>query len=252
MAALRQVLESSLRSDSSGGGARVDKTTIMVVDEQELFRTGVRQVLSQYSGFEILECSPSDDILRAIENAMPTIVLLGCRVTAHNELDLGKRIARYFPNTRVIMLSPDPDDEELFEVIKTSAVACINKNASGDELISTIRRASNGEYPINDTVMSRPTVARRVLRQFEEIASMGGTGMDTLVAPLTTRETQILSYVANGNTNKQIASALDISEQTIKNHVSAILRKLNANDRAHAVVLAIRHGWISIDMKAIG
>jgi DNA-binding NarL/FixJ family response regulator len=97
--------------------------------------------------------------------------------------------------------------------------------------------------------MTRPTIARRVLRQFEEMANMGNKAMETIVAPLTSRETQILSYVANGNTNKQIASALQISEQTIKNHVSAILRKLNANDRAHAVVLAIRHGWISIEAK---
>ena len=69
--------------------------------------------------------------------------------------------------------------------------------------------------------------------------------METIVAPLTQRETQILNYVADGNTNKQIAQILGISEQTIKTHVSAILRKLNANDRAHAAVLAVRHGWIS-------
>jgi two-component system response regulator DegU len=225
----------------------VDKITVMIIDEQELFRAGVRQVLSQYEGFEILDCSPSEDTIKVIESAMPNIALLGCRLSAHNGLDLGKRIARYFPNTRVIVLSPDPNDEELFEVIKTSAVACLNKNASADELIGTIRRASNGEYPINETVITRPVVARRVLRQFEEMATMGAKAMENLVAPLTARETQILSYVANGNTNKQIASALQISEQTIKNHISAILRKLNANDRAHAVVVAIRHGWISLE-----
>ena len=225
----------------------MDKLTVMVIDDQELFRTGVKQVLSQYPGFEVMDCAPNEDTLRLIETTMPNIALLGCRLSAHNGLELGKRIARYFPNTRVVVLSPDPDDEDLFEVIKTSAVACLNKNASADELLSTIRQASRGEYPINETVMTRPTVARRVLRQFEEIAGMGSKAMENLVAPLTARETQILTYVANGNTNKQIASALQISEQTIKNHVSAILRKLNANDRAHAVVVAIRHGWISID-----
>jgi DNA-binding NarL/FixJ family response regulator len=229
----------------------VDKLTVMIIDEQELFRAGVRQVLSQNPGFDVKECAPSEDTLRIIEATAPNVVLLGTRLAEHNGLELGKRIARYFPNTRVIVLSPDPDDEALFEIIKTAAVACINKNASADELLSTIRRASSGEYPINETVMTRPTVARRVLRQFEEIASMGSKAMETIVAPLTARETQILSYVANGNTNKQIASALEISEQTIKNHVSAILRKLNANDRAHAVVVAIRHGWISIDAKEL-
>ena len=71
--------------------------------------------------------------------------------------------------------------------------------------------------------------------------------MEAVTAPLTSRETQILNYIADGNSNKGIAYTLQISEQTIKNHVSAILRKLNANDRAHAVVLAIRHGWISVE-----
>jgi two-component system response regulator DegU len=221
--------------------------TVMIIDEQALFRAGVRQVLSQYPDFEILECAPSEDTLHLIETSMPNVALLGSSLSAPNGLDLGKKIARYFPNTKVIVLSPDPNDEEMFEVIKTSAVACLNKNASADELVNTIRRASNGEYPINETVMTRPTVARHVLRQFEEITSLGNRAMETVVAPLTSRETQILIWVANGNTNKQIAAALEISEQTIKNHVSAILRKLSANDRAHAVVLAMRHGWISVN-----
>ena len=226
----------------------MDKITVMVIDEQALFRAGVRQALSQQSDIEVLECDPTGDPLAVIEASLPNVALLGCRLTAHNGMDLGRKIARYFPNTKVIMLSPDPDDEELFEVIKTSAVACLNKNTSGDELVNTIKRACNGEYPINESVMARPKIARHVLRQFEDFASMG-KAMETLVAPLTARETQILNYIANGNTNKQIAAILQISEQTIKNHVSAILRKLNANDRAHAVVLAIRHGWIDIHAK---
>lgn len=227
----------------------MDKITVLIIDEQELFRAGVRQALSKHPEFEIMDCAPSEDTIRLIEATLPNIALLGCRLSARNGLDLGKRIARYFPNTKVIVLSPDPDDEDLFEVVKTSAVACLNKNSSADDLINIIQRASVGEYPINETVMTRPTVARRVLRQFEEMASIGGRAIDVLVAPLTARETQILTYVANGNTNKQIASALQISEQTIKNHVSAILRKLNANDRAHAVVLAIRHGWIPLEPR---
>ena len=71
--------------------------------------------------------------------------------------------------------------------------------------------------------------------------------MESVAVPLTSRETQILNYIAAGNSNKQIANILQISEQTIKNHFSNILRKLNANDRAHAVVLAIRYGWISAE-----
>jgi len=83
-----------------------------------------------------------------------------------------------------------------------------------------------------------------MFKAIQEWLSMG-MSVESVTAPLTNRETQILRYVADGNSNKKIAQILDISEQTIKNHVSSILRKLNANDRAHAVVLAIRRGWIS-------
>jgi DNA-binding NarL/FixJ family response regulator len=146
------------------------------------------------------------------------------------------------------MLTLHPDNGELFEIIKTGAVAYLNKNTTAEELVSIIKQACRGEYPINDTLLARPKVAEHVLRQFQDIVSLGKT-METITAPLTHRETQILSYIADGNSNKQIAHILEISEQTIKNHVSSILRKLNANDRAHAAVLAIRHGWISAEEK---
>jgi two-component system response regulator DegU len=218
------------------------KTKVMIIDEQSYFRAGVKQTLLQEKDFEVVEAAPNNDILGAVESKMPDIVLLGSDLAAHKGLELGGRIARNFPSTRVVILSPNTSDEELFNVIRTSAVACLAKNATPTELIGVIRRASRGEYPINDSVMTRPTVARQVLREFQEIGSLG----ENIAVPLTQRERQILTFVADGNTNKQIAGILDISEQTIKNHVSAILRKLNANDRAHAVVLAIRRGWISL------
>ena len=226
----------------------MDQIKVMIIDEQPYFRAGVRQALSQQPDLVVLDCDPTLDPLGQIEANPPEVALLGSDLAALSGLELGRKIARYYPNTKVIMLSPDPNDEELFEVIKTAAVACVNKNSTADELIGTIRRACDGEYPINESLMTRPTVARQVLKQFQDIASMG-SNIEAIAAPLTQRETQILNHIANGNTNKQIAFILQISEQTIKNHVSAILRKLNANDRAHAVVLAIRHGWISVEER---
>ena len=234
-----------MKSINSREVAEVAKTRVVIIDEQAFFRAGVRQALSQVADFEIVECDPNHDPLAIIEASLPDITLLGSDLATHSGLELGRIIARNFPNTKVIILSPDPNDEELFEVIRSAAVACLQKNSSADELISTIRRATHGEYPINESVFTRPSVARHVLQQFQDVASLGGN-IETIVAPLTKRETQILNYIANGKTNKQIAHVLQISEQTIKNHVSAILRKLNANDRAHAVVLAIRRGLISI------
>ena len=227
----------------------MDKITMIIIDEQAFFRAGVRQALSQQPDFKVLDCDPAQDPLGLIEANLPDVALLGSDLTTLSGLELGRKIARYYPNTKVIMLSPNPDDEELFEVIKSAAVACLSKNTATEELISTIRRAYRGEYPINESLTNRPKIAKHVLKQFQDILSVGKT-METVVAPLTHRETQILNYVAEGNTNKQIAHILGISEQTIKSHVSAILRKLNANDRAHAVALAMRNGWISAEEKS--
>jgi DNA-binding NarL/FixJ family response regulator len=223
----------------------MDKIKVMIIDEQAFFRTGVRQTLSRQPDLEILECDPTQDALEVIEANLPDVALLGSDLTSLSGIELGRKIAQYYPNTKVIVLSPDPNDEELFEVIKTAAAACLSKKASGDELASTIRRAHSGEYPINESLMTRPRIAKQVLNQFRGFTKT----MEGVAAPLTKRETQILTYVAEGNSNKEIAHILSISEQTIKNHVSAILRKLNANDRAHAVALALRSGWISPEVK---
>ncbi|TET49908.1 MAG: response regulator transcription factor [Dehalococcoidia bacterium] len=223
----------------------MDKIKVMIIDEQAFFRAGVRQTLSDQSDLEILECDPTQDVLQLVEANLPDVALLGSDLASLSGIELGRKIAQHFPNTKVIVLSPDPNDEELFEVIKTAAVACLSKRASAEELASTIRRARSGEYPINESLMTRPKVAKQVLNQFRGMART----LEGIAAPLTKRETQILTYVAEGNSNKEIARILAISEQTIKNHVSAILRKLNVNDRAHAVALALRSGWISPDVR---
>ena len=216
----------------------------MIIDKEAFFRAGLRRALSQQPDFKILDAEPNDDLLGIIEADSPEVVLLDINFPSLSGLKLGRKIIRRYPNIRLVMLSPNLDDSELFETIKSGAVAYLSKNTTTEELASTIRQACRGEYPINDSLLARPKVAEHVLRQFQDMVSMGKT-METITAPLTQRETQILSYIADGNSNKQIAHILEISEQTIKNHVSSILRKLNANDRAHAAVLAIRHGWIS-------
>jgi two-component system, NarL family, response regulator DegU len=234
----------------------MDNTIVMIIDREPFFRAGLRQALSQADGLEILECDSEEGkaAMEKIAASSPDVALVDIAYPTLMGLDLGKKIARSFPATKVVMLSANPndDDEELFEVIKSGAVAYLrSKDCTPTKLIETVKKASHGEYPINDSVSSRPRVAWRVLRQFQDIAAIGMT-IDDITTPLNSKEVQILNYIAEGNTNKKIASVLGISEQTIKNHVSAILRKLNANDRAHAVFLALRNGWISIEVDNNG
>jgi len=232
------------------------KTIVMIIDREPFFRAGLRQALSQQEGLEIMECDPEEGkaATEKIASISPDVALVDIDYPTLMGLELGKKIARSFPATRVVMMSANPndDDDELFEVIKSGAVAYLkSKDCTQATLMETIKRASHGEYPINDSVSSRPKVAWRVLRQFQDMAATGMT-IEDITTPLTSKEVQILTYIAEGNTNKRIASVLGISEQTIKNHVSAILRKLNANDRAHAVFLALRNGWISMEVENNG
>ena len=222
--------------------------TVAIINKSEFFRAGVRQILAAQQDLRLMDCDLDNEPLKFIEANSVDVVLLDIDSPISKGLELGRAIALHYPNARVIILSSYFNDEELFETIKIGAVAYIDKRTNPKNLISAIRRASRGEYPINDSLMVRPAVAERVLRQFQEIASRGLV-REKVAAPLTHREIQILGCIANGSTNKQVAHVLGISELTIKNHVSAILRKLNANDRAHAVALAISNQWVLVDEK---
>ena len=224
----------------------MDKIKVMIIDKQTIFRAGVRGILSQQPDFEIVDVTPNGETLNLIEKHVPDVTLVDIDFPSLGGLELGRDIKRYYPSIKIIMLSPKVNNEELFETIKIGAVAYLDKNASGEELISAVYQASKGEYPINDSLLARPKVAEKVLRQFQDVVSMGKT-MESITAPLTNRETQVLKYISEGNSNKQIAQILETSEQTVKNQVSSILRKLNANDRAHAIVMGMRRGLISID-----
>ena len=225
----------------------MDKIVITIVDKQALFRIGVCRALSRQADFEVFDSAPNENPIALIEANPPDVLLLDIDYPSLRGLELARKIALHCPTTKVIILTYKPDDKQLFEIIKTGAVDYLDKSLTAEELTKSIRQVARGEYPINDSVLARPKVAEHVLRQFQGIHSNIGETMGTIVVPLTFREIQILNYIADGNSNKQIASILQISEQTIKNHVSNILRKLNANDRAHAVVLAIRYGWISAE-----
>ncbi len=225
----------------------MDKIVVTIVDKQALFRVGVCHALSHQPDFEVFDGAPNENPIALIEANSPNVLLLDIDYPSLRGLELAQEIALHCPTTKVIILTYKPDDKQLFEIIKTGAADYLDKSITAEGLTKSIRQVARGEYPIKDSVLARPKVAEHVLKQFQRTHSINGKTMDTIVAPLTSRETQILNYIANGNSNKQIAHILQISEQTIKNHVSNILRKLNANDRAHAVVIAIRYGWISAE-----
>jgi len=223
----------------------VDKIEVFVIDNSVLFRRGLRQAFDQTDDIEVVgESDIDDEAPEMVAGFSPEIVLLDIGLPLAIGLNLGRQITQRSPAISVIVLTPYDDDEHLFQAVKSGAVGYLIKDSTADELASAIRRIYQGERIINELVLNRPKVAEKVLKQFQDLSLMG-TAMETLATPLTTRELEILGYVARGYINKQVAYKLSISERTIKNHMTSILRKLDANDRTQAVVLAIHYGWIS-------
>jgi len=185
-----------------------EQTRILIVDNHALFRVGIGNILEREPDFEVV--GEADDSRSAIDRALetsPNIILMDLSLPAPGGIETTQRIKRELPSTGIIVLAASEDEDALFDAIKAGAAAL------------------------------------RVLKEFRELAVYGQEAAP-IFAPLSPREVEILDNIAQGMTNKQVAYALSISEQTVKNHMSSILRKLSVNDRTQAVVYAMRQGWI--------
>jgi DNA-binding NarL/FixJ family response regulator len=227
-------------------GVAADRIRILIVDDHALFRVGIANILSREREIEVVgEAADGRSAVEMVGMVSPSIVLMDLSLPAPGGLDTTQRIRREFPAIAVVVMAQDEDEESLFASIKAGAAAFVIKDISPEDLIHVIRRVSQGEFLINDKVFSKPAVASRVLKEFRELAVYGQEAQP-IFAPLSPREVEILDNIAQGMTNKQVAYALSISEQTVKNHMSSILRKLAVNDRTQAVVYAMRQGWIKM------
>ncbi len=226
----------------------MDTIRAIIVDEQPLFRQGIRSALEQMGNCVILgDTIDPNEVLELARVGNPDVALIDAGLTMVDALELARQMRHLIPHMAIIILTPSEDEERLFQSIKVGAAAYYTRNISVPELTEAVRKVSTGEYLINDDVLSKPQLASRVLRSFRELAVEEEEGAPKdLYSPLSTREVEILDYIARGNSNKEIAKSLKISDQTVKNHITSILKKLSVNDRTAAVVHALRHGWIKI------
>jgi len=223
----------------------MNKIEVIIVSQQSLFRQGIEHSLSEIKDVQITAAAEvSDEVLSAIDTLPPDVALVDIDAPSDVGLRLARKIKQRLPNVGVAVLTSNPEDAQLFQALKAQAVAYLSKEITADELAAVIRRIARGEHPINENLTNRPKLAEQVLHQFQELSWRSEA--EGFISPLTPREIEILNYIAQGYLNKQIAAELNISEQTIKNHVTSILRKLNANARTEAVVVAIRQGLITI------
>jgi two-component system, NarL family, response regulator DegU len=225
---------------------------LLIVDDHPLFRQGVRSALSIYDEIDIVaEASSGEEalswLLSTPPNLEPNVVLADLNLPGISGLELTRQLRHQYPSVGVVMLSIYEGDEQAFSALQAGAAAYRSKDINPKDLAEMLRRVARGEYVINDVVLEEPKVASRLLSQFRSLPQDLSANSDAdfpLFTPLSDREIEVLERIASGGSNKEIADTLGISTQTVKNHISSILRKLSLNDRTQAVLYALRRGWI--------
>ncbi len=228
-----------------------EQIAVLIVDDHPLFRRGVRWSLESTDDIVIVgEAENGQEAIKLSDRLQPAVVLIDISLPGLNGLEVTRVIKRHHPAMAIVVLSVYEDDEQLFQAIKVGAAAYSSKDIGGEELVTTIRQVARGQYQINERVMAKPHIATRILSQFREQAASDEEHLNELFAPLTSREIEILDCIARGMSNKEIASDLNISSQTVKNHITSILKKLQVDDRTRAVMYAIKQGWIRMGYPA--
>jgi DNA-binding NarL/FixJ family response regulator len=224
-----------------------DLIRVLIVGHEPLFRRGLAAVLEAEPLTEVVgNASTAEEGYKLTDELLPDVILVGTTLVDAPGLAAATEMRRRFPAIATIVVAAQETDDELFAAIRAGASAYCGQDIPEDNLVALIKRSATGEYVINEQLLDKPYVAARVLEQFRS-ATTSDLAPTSAFAPLTDRELEILRKVSDGLTNAEIGYALGISAQTVKNHVTSILRKLAVNDRTQAVVTALRRGWLSID-----
>jgi DNA-binding NarL/FixJ family response regulator len=223
---------------------------VAAIEREPVFRRGLESVLALAEDLDVVGSADSAETAYALlDEKSPDVVLVGTTLTDAPGLTLATELRRRYPATATIVMAAQENDDELFAAIRAGAAAYCGRDIAEDTLFELVRRAAAGEYVINEQLLSKPYVAARVLDQFRNNTTTSDASLANAFMPLTERELEILRKVSDGLTNAEIGYALGISAQTVKNHVTSILRKLAFNDRTQAVVTALRRGWLTIERE---
>lgn len=224
----------------------MSKTSLMLVDDHPLFRQGLRRVLEAEEDLEvIMEVADGEEALRLAKQLTPDVIIMDINLPNMNGLQVTRELKQAAPEVAVIMLTAYHDDEQIFHSVRAGAAAYFPKDVTPRRLVEAIRQVSKGNYVIDDEVLNKPEVAIWLLQQFDKVAYVDGLPNE-MFAPLSPREMEILQHIAKGQSNKEVAYELGISRQTVKNHMTSILRKLAVNDRTQAALYAVKRGWIRL------
>lgn len=214
-----------------------EKIRILIADDQFLFASGVSRILAAQSDMEVVgEVYNGKEAVDFCREVVPDVILMDLSMPVMDGVSATREIRDLLPGTPILILTMHTDDEHVFRGIKAGARGYVLKDCTPEDLTRAIRAVTAG-----DTIMA-PEIARKLMKTFESEEKTAA-----LSAPLTKREMEVLASLSRGNSNKEIARDLGISEKTVRNHASNIYRKLHIFDRTQAVLYAIRKGLVSLE-----
>jgi DNA-binding NarL/FixJ family response regulator len=220
---------------------------VLLVDDQQIVRQGLATILKYAPGIEAIgEAGDGEEAITLARDLEPDVVLMDLKMPKLGGIPATRQICAQLPDTHVIILTTYNTDDLVFEGIKAGAKGYLLKDATSETLVEAIHGVVRGESQLD------PGVARKVLGEFQRLASQPPPRPSTErpedldVEPLTPREEEVLHLLVEGLSNKEIGTRLNLTEGTVKNYVSAIIAKLQANDRTHAVVTALRRGLVQL------
>lgn len=223
----------------------------MVVDDHPLFRSGLQAAFQYETDIEIVAFSETgEDALQQIGRLHPAIVLLDVNLPGINGLQVARQLSTSYEDIAVIILTAHHDSEQVLHAFNSGAMAYCRKEIDAPSLIRIIRDVASGFYYAGDKRMSREERDAWLEAQIDESAGPFMIDSEGHYIPLSPREMEILEHVTQGLINKEIANKLGISQQTVKNHMTSILKKLNVKDRTQAAVTALRRGWVRVDKNS--
>jgi DNA-binding NarL/FixJ family response regulator len=210
---------------------RTDEIRVVLADDHPTILEGIRALIQGAPGMEVVgEATNGDDAVSTVLSQHPDVAILDVRMPRLDGVEATRRILRDRPQTRVIVLSAQADAETAVQALRAGAIGFLPKEAFGSTLLDGIRSAASGEVALT------PDIVSSVVRELHTPAATNGLHDD---------DRRLLELVADGCTNTQIARAMSVSVSTVKAHLSALFKRLGARDRASALAICFRRGWLS-------
>ncbi|HEY8315459.1 MAG TPA: response regulator transcription factor [Gaiellaceae bacterium] len=214
-----------------------DTLRVLIVDDHDLFRTGLRNLLEEQGVVIVGEAASGAEAVKIVRELAPDVVVMDLNMPGMGGVDATRHITAVAPLTRVVMLTISEEDNDVMDAILAGACGYLLKDSSIQDLMAGIRAASHGESLIS------PNIAAKVLQRVRATSTQPEIA-NTIRAELSDREIEVLKLIANGKDNALIAAELHISPKTVKNHISNILMKLQIDNRIQAAVYAVRSGIV--------